>query len=103
MTLIDIGFLKEVAPDVIMKKMASFMSVRGIRPGKHSSVDYATINIYFLRNKRRTTTICQEVHIVDGLKAKMLIGIDILGRESFTIDTGNKKQQLKATTMLSFA
>ena len=91
MTLIDRDFLKEVAPDAVMKKMASPVSVRGIRPGKHSSIDYATINLYFPVNKHCTAAVHQKVHVVDGLKAKMLISINILGRESFTINTRNRR------------
>ena len=57
MTLIDRDFLKEVTPDAIMKKMASPMSVRGVGPRKHSSIDYVTINLYFPRNKRCTAAV----------------------------------------------
>ena len=89
MTLIDKDFLKGVALDAVMKKMASLVFVRGVETRKHSSVDYATIDIYFPENKCCIAAIGQEVHMVDGLKAKMFIGIDILGRESFTINTNN--------------
>ena len=90
-TLIDKDFLKKVAPNAVIKKMASPVSVRGVRPKKHALVNYTTINLYFPRNKHCTAAIYQKVHVVNGLKAKMHIGINILGRESFTIDTGNKK------------
>ena len=91
MTLIDRGFLKEMAPDAVMKKMVFPVSVRGVGPGKHSSVNYTTIDIYFPGNKRRTTAIHQEVHMIDSLKAKMLIGMNIFGRKTVTIDTSNKQ------------
>ena len=79
MTLINRDFLKEVTLNAIIKKMASIVSVRGIRPREHSLVDYATINLYFPRNECCTTAIHQEVHIVNGFKTKMLINMDILG------------------------
>ena len=91
MTLIDRDFLKVVARNTVMMKMASSVSVRGVGPGKHSLIDYATFDLYFPGNKRCTAAIHREVHVVDNLKAKMLICIDILGRESFAIDTRNKK------------
>ena len=94
MILIDKDFLKKVVPDAVMKKIASLISIRGLGPGKHSLVDYASIDIYFPRNECCTAAICQKVHVVDGLKAKILIGIDILSRESFTIDTGNKRAMI---------
>ena len=89
MTLIDRDFLKEVAPNVVMTKMASPVSVKGVRPRKHSLVDYATINLYFPANKHCTTAVHQKVHV-----AKMLIGINILSRESVTIDTRNKRSTI---------
>ena len=91
MTLINRNFLKEVAPNAVMKKMASPVSVRGIGPKKHSSVNYVTINLYFVGNECCTATIHQEVHVVDRLNAKMLIDMNILGRRSISIDTGNKQ------------
>ena len=91
MTIIDKDFLKEVVPDAVIKKMASTVSIRGVGPRKHSSVDYAIIDLYLPGKERCITAIHQEVHIVEGLKAKMLIGIDILCRKSFTINTGNKR------------
>ena len=90
MTLIDRNFLKEMVPNIVMKNMASLVSVRGVRPRKHSLVGYTTIDLYFLENKCCTAAVHQEIHVVNSLKVKMLISIDILGRENFTIDTGNK-------------
>ena len=91
MTLINKDFFKEVTSDAVMKKMASPVSVRGVEPGKHSLIDYATIDLSFPGNKRCTAAVHQEVHVVNGLKTKMLIGIDILSRKSFTIDIENKR------------
>ena len=91
MTLIDKDFLKEVAPDAVMKKMASLVSVGGVGPGKHSLVDYATIDLYFSGNNQRIAGINQEVHVVDRHKIKMLIGINTLGKESFTINIKNRR------------
>ena len=79
-----------------MKKMVSPVSIRSVGPGKHSSINYATINLYFPGNECCTAAVHWEVHVVDGLKAKMLIGIDILGSKSFTINTGNKKATIRS-------
>ena len=90
MTLINRRFLKEVTPDAVMKKKALPVSVRGVGPEKHLLVDYATINLYFPGNEHCTIMIHQYVHVVNGFEAKMLINTDILGKESFTIDAGNR-------------
>ena len=94
MTLINKDFLKEVMPHIVIKKIVSSVSVKGVEPRKHSLVDYATINLYFPGNKCCTAAVHREVHMVNGLKAKMLIGIDILGRKNFTIDTGSKRTMI---------
>ena len=91
MTLIDRDFLNNVAPEAIMKKMTSPVSVGGVGPGKHSLVDYTTIDLYLPRVNWRIAAITYKVHVVDGLKARMLIDMDILRRKSVTIDTGNKQ------------
>ena len=71
--------------------MAFPLSVGGIGPRKHSLVDYATIDLYFHGNKCTTAAVHQEVHVIDGLMTKMLIGIDILSKKNLTINTGNKR------------
>ena len=52
--------------------------------------------MYFPITKRRTAAIHQKVHVVKGLKAQMHIGIDILGSESVTIDTRNKRAMIES-------
>ena len=91
MTLIDRDFLNKVAPEAIIKKLTFPVSIRNIGPGKHSLVNYTTINLYLPRNNQHTAAITRKVHVVDRPKAQMLIGMDILVRESITIDTGNKQ------------
>ena len=102
MTLIDKDFLKKEVPDAIMKKMESPIYVKNIRPRKHSSVDYATIDICFPGNKHCTVAIHQEVHVIDSFKAKMLIGINILRKKSFTINIENKKATIRNCNNIVF-
>ena len=59
--------------------------------GKHSLIDYTTIDLYLPKVDRRTEAITHKVHLVDGLNAKMLIGMDIFQRVSITINIGNKQ------------
>ena len=91
MILINRDFLNKVTPEAIMKKMAFSVFVKGVGPGKHSSVDYTTINLYLPKVNQCIAAITGKVHVVDRLKAKMLIGMDILGKKSVTINTGNKQ------------
>ena len=64
--------------------MASPITVQGIAEGSHSCKEYTRIDIYVQGNP--IALIHRDVHIVDGLKAKFLIGMDIIGPESIIIN-----------------
>ena len=87
-TLIDRTFLLEQAPDIHIRTMASPISVRGIGSNHHSTNQYVLLEMY-LPGKRNgkdvRAKITREAHLVDGLKAKMLLGTDIIGPEKIDI------------------
>ena len=58
--------------------------VKGIGNRKHTAEEYTIINLYIPGNLNRKTVVVhikREVYIVLELKAKLFIGIDILGPE----------------------
>ena len=57
MTLIDRDYLKEMMPDLVMKKITSLASVKSVSSKKHLSVNYATIDFYFPGTEQRTRAI----------------------------------------------
>ena len=70
--------------------MATPLKVRSIRATSHSSLEYVLLLMYFLGThrsdkKRGLATFTREVHLVDNLQAKMLIGVDILGPEKIDL------------------
>ena len=77
-SLIDRGFLNEHIPGAEIKKMASPMKVRGLGSSSHAAGDYVELDLYLPANHSRTAVIRREVHVVDDLKANILIGTDIL-------------------------
>ena len=89
MSLIDRTFLKEQQPSVKIKTMATPINVRGIGQDKYVCNEYAEVELYLVGPK--TARLRREVHIVDELKVKMLVGIDIIGPEGITIDIPRKK------------
>ena len=95
-TLIDQDFLKKVAPNAVVKKIVSLISIRDVKSGKHVSADYAMIDLFFPGAKRHTVAITREIHMVDSLKTKMLISINILSRKSFMINTENTKAKIRS-------
>ena len=93
-TLIDRAFLLEQAPDTHIRTMASPISVRGIGSNHHSTNKYVLLEIYLpgTRNgKDVRAKITREAHLVDGLKAKMLLGTDIIGPKKIDIITSKSQ------------
>ena len=80
--------------------MASLIIVRGIGFNKYVIINYALINLYILRKDRdcnlTKALIIREVYIVKGLKAKMLIKINIIRFKKINILVNFKKLSLKS-------
>ncbi len=91
MSLIDRSFLKEQVPDILIKRTPSPIVVRGLGTGTHRCDEYAVLTIYLPGNNDRLAVIIREVHIVNNLKAKMLVGIDILVPEDISIMLPSRK------------
>ena len=93
-TLIDRAFLREQAPDIHVRTMASPISVRGIGTNHHSTSEYVLLDMYLPgrhNSKEVRAKITREAHIVDDLKAKMLLGTDIIGPEKIDIITSRNE------------
>lgn len=90
MTLIDRQFLMEQAPHVAIHCMPSPIPVRGLGAAIHNSDQYAKVDIYLTGVDGRIAVITREAHIVDDLRAKMLVGIDVLAIEGITMDLPRK-------------
>ena len=84
MSIIDREFLLQQVPEVIIQRMASPIMVRDVGQGTYSCNEFARLDIYLQENP--IALIHRDVHIVDKMKAKMLIGIDIIGSERIVLD-----------------
>ena len=80
--------------------MTSPLHVRDIGTITHFSKDFIYMSFYFPRkndnSKPVLAEIKREVHLVKGLKAKMLIGNDILMSEGFVLNLSNKKATISS-------
>ena len=88
MSLIDRRFLHRICPDMQISKMQTPMTVKGIGNRRHQADEYVKLKMYLPDDKQRVALIERELHLVDDLSAKALIGIDIMKPESMTIDLG---------------
>ena len=71
--------------------------VYGIGPRSHKCNKYTTITLYIpgtVGNKPAIASITHQLHIVDDLQAKVLVGIDILGPEQAIINIDRQKLTL---------
>ena len=89
-SLADRAWIKECLPELEVRKMPSPITVRGLGSAKHQTDEYVILPIYFLgksKNSRdiTTKTAPREVHLVNELKAKMLVGMDIMKPEGIDI------------------
>ena len=90
-SLIDRAFLNQLIKDGglhIDIKKTSPIKVRGLDTKEHDACEYAIIPIYIPScNGEKVALIRREIHIVDDLSAKALIGIDIMKPEAIILDT----------------
>lgn len=89
MTMADRTYIPAV---IEIKKMAAKVPIRGLGSKIHHSDEYAVLTFYMEgvlpddKGTRAFAQITREVHIVDDLKAGILIGADILTPERMIID-----------------
>lgn len=92
-TLVDKEWLCQHVPDEKILKMLVFLKVRGIRASKHELDKFLLISIDFLgfdEHKQPVyARIYREMHLVDGLKANILVENDIIAPEDIMIDLAN--------------
>lgn len=86
MSLVDKGFLQRYAPDAKIQSMASPIVVRGIGPDQHPTSAYVKLSLYLPGKEGRTAVLRRKFHVVEALKANMLIGVDVIRPEGIVIN-----------------
>ena len=93
-TLGDKQWLKELPDEIAMAKMTSPLRVRGVGSIKHETAEYVIADLYFSgtdsQGNKVLACLRREIHIVDDLRAKLLIGNDIIDPEGIVVDVVNK-------------
>lgn len=89
-TLVDRTWVLQKFPNVKLSKMSTPLKVKGIGSSRHESDGFALTALFFMEKdtvgRVVFARIDREMHLVDGLKANMLIGNDIIGPEEIAID-----------------
>ena len=87
-TLIDRAFLKAQLPKHTILRKELPLVVRGIGSSHHSTTEYVNLDIYVpgRHNGRTVDALIQRpAFVVDNLRAKMLIGMDVLAAEDIDL------------------
>ena len=85
-TLSDKRFFREKHPNTKIHVMPAPLEVSGIGQTKHSAREYAMMDFYLPGKDGRVANFRREVHLVDNLKANLLVGVDIMVPEGIAID-----------------
>lgn len=96
--LVDRAWLFQQTLNTAIRRMALLFTVRGIGTDKHATADYAILNIIIPgldhENKPVEAVITRKAYIVKGLKAKMLIGVNVMGPKKINISMTKKTAYL---------
>ena len=93
MSLVNKVFLKEQCPDVQIQTLSDAINVRGVGDTMHQCTDFAVLDFYVPGSNSRKIVLAhfsREIYIVDKLKAKVLMGIDIIGLERMSVNVDLK-------------
>ena len=94
-TLADKPWLLTLLPLVDIRRMASPLRVKGLGSAMHDTDEYVLVPIYIPAvRKDGIKVLCRihrEIHLVDNLKAHMLLGNDIIGPEKIVLDVAQNK------------
>lgn len=104
MTLADKDYIKETLPNIEIKKMLTEIAVKKIRSSVHQYNLYIIIDIFIerkLKSKPALGQITKEIHLVKNLRAKVLLGLDVLAPERMTINIWKKLLIIKACNNLA--
>jgi hypothetical protein len=96
MTIIDAELAKSLG--LPMQKCTP-VPVAGIG-SRHLSSAFVTLDLYF-RGADNAACIPIEAHLVENLKAKLLIGMDIIGHEGFRLDFDAKTVKIPSCMNLT--
>ncbi len=89
-SLADADFITSLLPDLTVQSMPTMLNVKGIGSQKHSANRWVLLKMKFMGVNNQLLEIEREIHLVDDLKAKLLIGVDILDPEGIIINIREK-------------
>ncbi len=94
MIIVNHKFIKVIASNTLIQKMTSLISVWDIENKIHHFCDFVMLITYiheFLSDDRLTTAcFCQDIHLIDNFRVKVLLEIDIITTEKMQLNLNEK-------------
>jgi hypothetical protein len=93
MFLVDTNYLNLTLSRATILKMPAPINVRGIDNALHQSCFYVMLDLYLdglVNGKKARGHIRREFHLVDGLKCKLLMSLDVMVSEEMMINLTDK-------------
>lgn len=93
MSLINRSFFKSHVLETLIKILQKSINVREIDSFKHQCQKYVFIDLYLsdtVEDKLAMTHFTRDAHIVNNLKAKLLLSMNIMSSERIFIDIANR-------------
>ncbi len=93
MFLVNTKYLTLILSKIIVLEMSTFINVRDINNALHQSSFYVMLDLYLdeLINESKTRDhVRREFHLVDELKCKLLMNLNIMTSEKMTINLADK-------------
>ncbi|RKF54491.1 hypothetical protein OnM2_097002 [Erysiphe neolycopersici] len=78
MSLIDWNFLLEVFPTIEFQTMKTEMKIRGFGSHRHDASQFVILDFYLPATKGIIAQLSREIHIVNELEARVLLGMDVI-------------------------
>ncbi|SLM38909.1 probable transposable element [Lasallia pustulata] len=99
MSLIDRAFLKETLPKTKILRVDRPIGVCGIGSTRYSSDEYVILDVFLdgtINDAPARAHMRREAHVVDSLKAKFLMGVDILAPERICLNLSEGKMVVRS-------
>ncbi|RKF71234.1 hypothetical protein GcC1_104013 [Golovinomyces cichoracearum] len=86
MSLIDREFLRSLCPTIEIQNMKKEMKVKGLGSKLYDASQFVEVDFYLPTSKGIIAHFRREIHIVDKLDTRILLGMDIALPEGWVID-----------------
>ena len=80
------GILLDTLRDTEVERMPSHMTLKGIGSKRHEVSEFTKVKMYLPGKNGKIASIDRDLHIVDNLSAKTLIGIFIMKPEDMIVN-----------------